>query len=96
MKLPKINWYNLISTYMIFSIIYGFIIMILWNFLFSNLSGFQLTALQGMGLYVMIRILFNNSNNTYVSNFYSTEPLDMDKVEEKINDLKEEYGEDEK
>ena len=70
--------------------------MILWNFLFSNLSGFQLTALQGMGLYVMIRILFDNSNNTYVSNFYSTEPLDMDKVEEKINDLKEEYGEDEK
>jgi hypothetical protein len=70
--------------------------MILWNFLFSNLSGFQLTALQGMGLYVMIRILFNNSNNTYVSNFYSSEPLDMDKVEEKINDLKEEYGEDEK
>jgi len=70
--------------------------MILWNFLFSNLSGFQLTALQGMGLYAMVRILFNNSNNTYVSNFYSTEPLDMDKVEEKINDLKEEYGEDEK
>ena len=70
--------------------------MILWNFLFSNLSGFQLTALQGMGLYVMIRILFNNSNNTYVSNFYSSEPLDMDKVEEKINDLKEEYGEDDK
>jgi hypothetical protein len=70
--------------------------MILWNFLFSNLSGFQLTALQGMGLYVMIRILFNNSNNTYVSNFYSSEPLDMDKVEEKINDLKEEYGEDNK
>ena len=70
--------------------------MILWNFLFSNLSGFQLTAIQGMGLYVMIRILFNNSNNTYVSNFYSSEPLDMDKVEEKINDLKEEYGEDEK
>ena len=70
--------------------------MILWNFLFSNLSGFQLTALQGMGLYAMVRILFNNSNNTYVSNFYSSEPLDMDKVEEKINDLKEEYGEDEK
>ena len=70
--------------------------MILWNFLFSNLSGFQLTALQGMGLYVMIRILFNNSNNTYVSNFYSSEALDMDKVEEKINELKEEYGEDEK
>jgi hypothetical protein len=70
--------------------------MILWNFLFSNLSGFQLTALQGMGLYVIIRILFNNSNNTYVSNFYSSEPLDMDKVEEKINELKEEYGEDEK
>jgi hypothetical protein len=70
--------------------------MILWNFLFSNLSGFQLTALQGMGLYVMIRILFNNSNNTYVSNFYSSEPLDMDKVEEKTNDLKEEYGEDDK
>jgi hypothetical protein len=70
--------------------------MILWNFLFSNLSGFQLTALQGMGLYAMVRILFNNSNNTYVSNFYSTEPLDMDKVEEKINELKEEYGEDEK
>jgi hypothetical protein len=70
--------------------------MILWNFLFSNLSGFQLTALQGMGLYVMIRILFNNSNNTYVSNFYSSEPLDMDKVEEKINELKEEYGEDDK
>jgi len=70
--------------------------MILWNFLFSNLSGFQLTALQGMGLYVMIRILFNNSNNTYVSNFYSSETLDMDKVEEKINELKEEYGEDDK
>lgn len=70
--------------------------MVLWNFLFSNLSGFQLTALQGMGLYVMIRILFNNSNNTYVSNFYSSEPLDMYKVEEKINELKEEYGEDDK
>ena len=70
--------------------------MVLWNFLFSNLSGFQLTALQGMGLYVMIRILFNNSNNTYVSNFYSSETLDMDKVEEKINELKEEYGEDDK
>lgn len=70
--------------------------MILWNFLFSNVFGFQLTALQAMGLYAMIRILFNNSNNTYVSNFYSSEPLDMNRVEEKINELKEEYGDDEK
>ena len=96
MKLPKINWYNLISTYMLFSIIYGFIIMVLWNFLFSAVSGFQLTALQAMGLYAMIRILFNNSNNTYVSNFYSSEPLDMNRVEEKINELKEEYEDDDK
>ncbi len=94
MKLPKINWYNLISTYMLFSIIYGFIITILWNFLFSTLLGFQLTALQGIGLYAMIRILFNNSNNNYVSNFYSSEPLDINKIEEKINELQEEDGED--
>ena len=70
--------------------------MVLWNFLFSAVSGFQLTALQAMGLYAMIRILFNNSNNTYVSNFYSSEPLDMNRVEEKINELKEEYEDDDK
>ena len=68
--------------------------MILWNFLFSPLFGFQLTALQGIGLYAMIRILFNNSNNNYVSNFYSSEPLDINKIEEKINELQEEDGED--
>jgi len=81
---------NLVTTWLLFGIIYGGIITILWDYLFAPQFNLNITFLQGFGVYTMSRILFGNTMTNYISNFYSTQPLDIDEVDEKIKQMKEE------
>jgi len=38
---------------------------------------------------LITRILFGNTNTNYISNFYAKESFDLDKIDEKIKDIKE-------
>jgi hypothetical protein len=86
----KDNILNLVTTWLLFGIIYGGIITILWDYLFAPQFNFSISFLQGFGIHTMSRILFGNTITNYISNFYSTQPLDMSKVDEKIREMKEE------
>ena len=85
----KQNIFNLVTTWLLFGIIYGGIITILWDYLFAPQFNLYITFLQGFGIHTISRILFGNTITNYISNFYSTQPLDMSKVDEKIREMKE-------
>ena len=89
MKLPKFDYLNLATTYILFGLIYGVIVAVVWNYLFEPISNIHLSVLQGFGIHLITRILFGNTNTNYISNFYSKESFDLDKIDEKIKDIKE-------
>jgi len=89
MKFPKFDYLNLATTYLLFGLIYGTIVALVWNYLFEPTSNVHLSILQGFGIHLMTRILFGNTNTNYISNFYAKESFDLDKIDEKIKDIKE-------
>ena len=89
MKLPKFDYLNLATTYLLFGLIYGTIVALVWNYLFEPISNVHLSILQGFGIHLITRILFGNTNTNYISNFYAKESFDLDKIDEKIKDIKE-------
>ena len=60
----------------------------------DNITGVSLSFIQVFGLYVIARILVGNSSSQYVSNFYSTKPLDLDAVSKKMEEIQKQYGDD--
>ena len=89
MKFPKFDYLNLATTYLLFGLIYGTIVAVVWNYLFEPISNIHLSILQGFGIHLITRILFGNTNTNYISNFYAKESFDLDKIDEKIKDIKE-------
>jgi len=89
MKFPKFDYLNLATTYILFGLIYGVIVAVVWNYLFEPISNIHLSILQGFGIHLITRILFGNTNTNYISNFYAKESFDLDKIDEKIKDIKE-------
>jgi hypothetical protein len=89
MKFPKFDYLNLATTYLLFGLIYGTIVALVWNYLFEPISNVHLSILQGFGIHLITRILFGNTNTNYISNFYAKESFDLDKIDEKIKDIKE-------
>jgi len=89
MKLPKFDYLNLATTYILFGLIYGTIVTLVWNYLFESITNVHLSILQGFGIHLITRILFGNTNTNYISNFYAKESFDLDKIDEKIKDIKE-------
>lgn len=81
MKFPKLDYLNLATTYLLFGLIYGTIVSLVWNYLFEPMSNIHLSILQGFGIHLMTRILFGNTNTNYISNIYSPKELDLDKVD---------------
>ena len=89
MKFPKFDYLNLATTYLLFGLIYGTIVTLVWNYLFEPISNIHLSILQGFGIHLITRILFGNTNTNYIGNFYAKESFDLDKIDEKIKDIKE-------
>lgn len=85
---------GLVNTYLIFGLIYSGVIWIIWEFLFANVTNISLSFLQVFGIYIIARILVGNSTSQYVSNFYSTKPIDLDAVSKKMEEIQKEYGDD--
>ena len=90
----KQTFFNLVNTYLLFGLIYSGIIWVVWNFLFVDLTGISLSFLQVFGIYMISRILVGNSSTQYVSNFYSPKPFDMNDINKKFDEIKEEFSDD--
>jgi len=88
------TFFNLVNTYLLFGLIYSGIIWVVWNFLFVSITGIGLSFLQVFGLYVIARILVGNSSTQYISNFYSPKPFDINEINNKFNEIKEQFAED--
>ena len=91
----KDTFFSLINTYLLFGFIYSAIIWAVWTFLFVDLTGINLSFLQVFGIYMIARILVGNSSTQYVSNFYSPKPFDMNELNKRFDEFKEEFGDNE-
>lgn len=90
----KETFFNLLNTYFLFGLLYSGIVWLIWTFLFVDITGVSLSFIQVFGLYIIARILVGNSSSQYVSNFYSTKPLDLDAVSKKMEEIQKQYGDD--
>jgi len=77
----KIDWFSVIGSYFLFAFIYSAVIWIIWNFLFAPFFDLTFSYLQILGAYTIARLMFGNTNTSYVSNFYSPKPMDLDKID---------------
>ena len=83
----KVDWLNLVTTYLFFGFIYSAIIWVIWNFLFAPFYDLRFSYLQILGGYTIARILFGNTNTNYISNIYSQKTPDLDKIDEYLKDF---------
>jgi len=83
----KIDWLNLVTTYLFFGFVYSAIIWLIWNFLFAPFYDLHFSFLQILGVYTITRILFGNTNNNYISNIYTPKTPDLDKIDEYLKDF---------
>lgn len=90
----KVDWLNLVTTYLFFGFIYSGIIWVIWNFLFAPFYNLQFSFLQILGGYTIARILFGNSNTNYVSNIYSSKAPDLEKIDEYLKNFQDELDKD--
>jgi len=86
-RFDKIDWFGLISSYCVFAFAYSAVIWVIWNFLFAPFFNTTFSYLQILGAYTISRILFGNSNTSYVSNFYSQKPIELEKIDNYIKDF---------
>jgi hypothetical protein len=84
----KVDWFNFIGSYLLFAFIYSAVIWVIWNFLFAPFFNITFTYLQVLGAYTITRLLFGNTNTNYVSNFYSPQPMDLNKIDNYLKDFK--------
>ena len=89
MKFPKFDYLNLATTYILFGLIYGTIVSLVWNYLFEPSTFVHLSILQGFGVHLITRILFGNTNTNYVSNFYNQKTPDLDKIDGYLKEIQE-------
>jgi len=89
MKFPKFDYLNLATTYILFGLIYGTIVTLIWNYLFEPISNIHLSILQGFGIHLITRILFGNTNTNYISNFYNQKTPDLDKIDTYLKEMQE-------
>ena len=92
MKLPKFDYLNLATTYILFGLIYGVIVAVVWNYLFEPISNIHLSILQGFGIHLITRILFGNTNTNYISNFYNQKTPDLDKIDGYLKEIQEDLN----
>ena len=90
----KETFFNLLNTYLLFGLLYSGIVWLIWTFLLADSTGVSLSFIQVFGIYIIARILVGNSTSQYISNFYSTKPLDLDAVSKKMEEIQKEYGND--
>jgi hypothetical protein len=83
----KVDWFNLATTYLFFGFVYSGVIWFIWNFLFAPFYDLHFSYLQILGGYTIIRILFGNSNNNYISNIYTPKAPDLDKIDDYLKDF---------
>jgi hypothetical protein len=83
----KVDWFNLATTYLFFGFVYSGVIWLIWNFLFAPFYDLRFSFLQILGGYTIIRILFGNSNNNYISNIYTPKNPDLDKIDDYLKDF---------
>ena len=83
----KVDWFNLLGSYFLFAFIYSAIIWVIWNFLFAPFFSISFSYLQILGIYTIARLLFGNTSTSYVSNFYSKKPMDLDKIDDYLKDF---------
>ena len=88
------TFFTLLNTYFLFGLMYSAIIWLVWNFLFVDLTGVNLSFLQVFAIYMISRILVGNSSTQYVSNFYSPKPFDMNDINKKFDEIKEQFSDD--
>ena len=89
MKLPKFDYLNLATTYILFGLIYGVIVAVVWNYLFEPITNIHLSILQGFGIHLITRILFGHTNTNYISNFYNQKTLDLDNIDTYLKEMQE-------
>jgi hypothetical protein len=89
MRLPKFDYLNLATTYILFGLIYGMIVAVVWNYLFESITNVHLSILQGFGIHLITRILFGNTNTNYISNFYNQKTPDLDKIDGYLKEIQE-------
>ena len=89
MRLPKFDYLNLATTYILFGLIYGVIVAVVWNYLFESITNVHLSILQGFGIHLITRILFGNTNTNYISNFYNQKTPDLDKIDGYLKEIQE-------
>jgi len=87
MRLPKFDYLNLATTYILFGLIYGTIVALVWNYLFEPTTNVHLSVLQGFGIHLMTRILFGNTNTNYISNFYNQKTPDLNKIDGYLKEI---------
>jgi len=92
----KIDWFNLLSTYLFFGLAYSSIIWVIWNFLFAPFYNLNFSFLQILGAYTIARILFGNSNTNYVSNIYTPKAPDLNKIDEYLKDFQDQLDKESK
>ena len=90
----KETFFSLLNSYFLFGLIYSGIIWLIWNFLFVDITGISLSFLQVFGLYIITRILVGNSSHQYISNYYSPKPFDVNELDKRIEEIKQNYSED--
>jgi hypothetical protein len=90
MKLPKLDALDLVTTYILFGLVYGTIVALTWNYLFEPTFNIHLSLLQGFGIHLITRILLGNTNTNYISNFYSQKSQDLDKIDSYLKEMQEE------
>jgi len=86
----KIDWMNLVSSYLFFAFVYSGVIWVIWEFLFAPFFNLDFSFLQILGIYTISRTLFGNSNTNYISNFYSPKAPDLDKIDQYLKDFQNE------
>jgi hypothetical protein len=92
MKFPKFDYLNLATTYILFGLIYGVIVAVVWNYLFEPITNIHLSILQGFGIHLITRILFGNTNTNYISNFYNQKTPDLDKIDTYLKEIQEDLN----
>ena len=92
MRFPKFDYLNLATTYILFGLIYGVIVAVVWNYLFEPIANIHLSILQGFGIHLITRILFGNTNTNYISNFYNQKTPDLDKIDTYLKEIQEDLN----
>jgi len=92
----NIDWFNILGSYFLFAFIYSAVIWVIWNFLFAPFFNVSFSYLQVLGAYTIARLLFGNTNTSYVSNFYSQKPVDLNKIDDYLKDFQDQLDKESK